>query len=276
MTIYAKNAGRIVVWPNSGIALQADTEESKVFRRMTVWNTISEAQEHLSFEPPSEGGGGGPAWYEAYESATVGLPLVALELKDGNFYWSGSEQVVGDLDDVLGASFGSLTANGLEVLSTNANRPAAAGALLTAINTAGGCTILVQAKGDALIAEEGANPTVIQAVFAGYTNELGLTYDVVSGRVALFDYNSATMRRDVATLSPGGVTKTVCTIKSNAYALAANGSAVLEDVNGLQQVWDVVRFGWYDGDSQHVESYYEKIIVWAALPASEVEDFAAL
>lgn len=55
MTITAKNAGRIDVWPSGAVAREADTEESKVFGRMTIWKTISDARDHLSV---GEGGGG--------------------------------------------------------------------------------------------------------------------------------------------------------------------------------------------------------------------------
>lgn len=46
MTITAKNVGRIDVWPDAATALAADTEESKVLRRMTIWKTTKKAKEH--------------------------------------------------------------------------------------------------------------------------------------------------------------------------------------------------------------------------------------
>lgn len=50
MTITAKRAGRIDVWPSYEIAEQADIEASKFLRRMTIWPTSRQARENAEFD----------------------------------------------------------------------------------------------------------------------------------------------------------------------------------------------------------------------------------
>lgn len=51
----AKNIGRIDVWPDWRTAAAADTEESKVIQKLTVWGTTARARANLDHE--DEGGG---------------------------------------------------------------------------------------------------------------------------------------------------------------------------------------------------------------------------
>lgn len=71
-----------------------------------------------------------PAWLP---SEGDGLPLIHLDFKGGHYWANLSEVAVTDLIGGSGYDPAGLTANGLEILAANANRPEAIGAFLAAL-----------------------------------------------------------------------------------------------------------------------------------------------
>lgn len=53
--VTAKRAGRVNVWPESGLALATAYGDAKVSGRRTVWRTQEDARENMSWNPGSGG-----------------------------------------------------------------------------------------------------------------------------------------------------------------------------------------------------------------------------
>ncbi|MDB5555416.1 MAG: hypothetical protein JWL86_5400 [Rhizobium sp.] len=83
--IISKNKNRIDVWPESAIAQEARSGSSKVFGRMTVWPSSSEARGHLSYDAGGDGGGSSPYVAKAINTdGSVLLSNSAIACVDNN------------------------------------------------------------------------------------------------------------------------------------------------------------------------------------------------